>query len=199
MSVQNSLVESCDKILKSVRNSPLNYIVQETQFSIYITVRKTKVKFNVSNKLEAKCDDSTTMSNYAALEEAHKQLKNDYEEVVADSELKYAKIKELEEVIDNIHVKLTEKTLGDSKLEALNAKLENLSSENKAFKTENIEKKSELKKVKKRFEEKENALLSAVACNEALKDEVKSADAEKRKLSDYLKKLKLKQVKSSLS
>jgi hypothetical protein len=92
MFTQNSVVESCDKILKSARNSPLNYIVQETQFSLYITVRKTRAKLNGPHKLEADSDESKTANSYEALEEAYKKLKIDFEEVVLDSELKCAKI-----------------------------------------------------------------------------------------------------------
>ena len=58
MHFSNSFVESCDKILSSVRNSPLNFFFQETQFSIYITDRETEAKVKVFNnpKLESQTE-----------------------------------------------------------------------------------------------------------------------------------------------
>ena len=121
-------------------------------------------------------------------------LKNDFEEDVADSESKYEKIKELENVIENLHVKLTEKYSVDSKLETLSAKFDSISSENKAFKTENIEQKTELKKVNIKLKQKEDAYIETAAFNEDLIDELKAVNAEKEKT---LRLLEVKTGKSS--
>ena len=41
---KNSLEESCEQILKSLRSSYLNFIIQESPYSLYITVRKKFLK-----------------------------------------------------------------------------------------------------------------------------------------------------------
>ena len=40
----SNVQSSCDFILKEVRSSSLNYSVQETPFSLYLTIRKSLVK-----------------------------------------------------------------------------------------------------------------------------------------------------------
>jgi hypothetical protein len=65
--------------------------------------------------------------------------------------------KNLEKVVDNLHVKLSEKDAADNKLEAISAKLKFISSENITTKTDNSEKNIELEKEKKKLKQKEDS------------------------------------------
>ena len=56
MAIKLSVKNSCDSILKSVRKSCLNFSMQETPFSIYITVRKSLLKVN--SAIEESPDES---------------------------------------------------------------------------------------------------------------------------------------------
>jgi hypothetical protein len=54
MAAQNLIQEACNSIISGVRHSSLNYAINETPFSIYITVRKSgskiKAKKNISKE-----------------------------------------------------------------------------------------------------------------------------------------------------
>ena len=141
--------------------------------------------------MEPKKEEIDTTSGYKALEEAYKKLKNDYEEVVLDSEAKYGKIKDLEILVDNLHVKLSENDKADFKLKALQAQFENLSRENKTLKTEDSKMKTQLKKLERKLKETEDQYIETNDSNKALIDEIKVVTAEKKKALIQIKELKV--------
>ena len=107
MHFSNYVEESCDKILSSVKKSPLNFFVQENQFSIYITVRKTEAKVKVSNNSKLEPQTEKEGPKYDALQKAYEQLKEEHEEVINYSESQNLKIGDLERTVWNMHEKVT--------------------------------------------------------------------------------------------
>ena len=121
---------SCDFILKNVRSSSLNYSVQETPFSQFLTIRKSLVKIRsirsdfdprdcsqldteqssvkVPEKSTAKNpEDPIALHDHSKCQTKHKnlekflhKLQNEYEEVVIDVEAKYKTIRDLNEQIN---------------------------------------------------------------------------------------------------
>ena len=89
---------SCNNIMKSVRNSCLNFSLQETPFSLYLTVRKSKLKHLQASV--SKCENDLLNHNpdhlkcqakLQKVEEAFDNLKIDHEEAVFDAEIKLGK------------------------------------------------------------------------------------------------------------
>ena len=92
--------KSCNSIIQNIRSSPLNFSLQETPFSIYITVRKSVVKTkihqdvcqNVESELSPepasalKTELDSLNRKVKFLEEANNGLKKDYEEAVVQNE-----------------------------------------------------------------------------------------------------------------
>ena len=127
LTVQNS----CDFVLRSVRDSFLNYSIQETPFSLYLTVRKSfsRSKPDQSNPSAAsnqifsslvqnkmcKEEDSyleSLKTKLKSLEDSNRILQQDYEKATNDSEESYkkneqleARIKSYEKIAAEIHKK----------------------------------------------------------------------------------------------
>ena len=125
----NDVQSSCDFLLYSVRNSGLNFTSQETPFSIFLTLRKSFVKSfqpqikSEENKLFVKNLKAENLKEVnKKLEEALKNLKNDYEDAVADSEAKIKTIEELNNKIDILESKLVKTEATDAKNKAMEAK-----------------------------------------------------------------------------
>ena len=57
--------DSCDKILKEVRASNLHFLVQESPFSIYLTIRK---KFTKNITQSSRTTKPTDLNIYSELE-----------------------------------------------------------------------------------------------------------------------------------
>ena len=103
---------SCDFVTNSVRDSLLNYSIQETPYSLYLTIRKTFTRSSLFS------DQNSTLPNFAThenekqvetlkmrlktVEEDNMSLKNDYEDAVDDCEQCHARIKELETIVNNL-------------------------------------------------------------------------------------------------
>ena len=102
---------ACDMVINSARDSFLNYSLQETPYSIYLTIRKTFIRSNLTLdqnfcqvQLNTSCkqDDSEIRGlkvQVKHLEESNTALENKYIEAVDDCEQSYLKIKELETTI----------------------------------------------------------------------------------------------------
>ena len=112
---------SCENILHSVRRSGLNFSAQETPFSIYFTVRKSKLKskyphnqiLNSSFQVDAKntledeikatrkCYDDLLVK-YKHLENAHNKVRGCYKDAVDDCEVKNKSIEQLETKVKDL-------------------------------------------------------------------------------------------------
>ena len=80
MSPEESINDSCEQILKSIRSSNLNFYSTETPFSMYFTTRKSMAKILHPNK----CSPQTRRSDYddivKATEAENQQLKKQLSE-----------------------------------------------------------------------------------------------------------------------
>ena len=104
LSVQNS----CDFVIGSVRDSFLNYSIQETPFSLYLTIRKSFSKVNSnSNQIsfglqqkkvheEQVQDHESLRIKLKSVENSNRILQQNYEEATNNSEESYKEIKQLE-------------------------------------------------------------------------------------------------------
>jgi hypothetical protein len=107
---------SCDLIMNRVRDSSLNFSMQETPFSLYLTIRKTFVKSSPTslyqNSSTAAQVNTTEIkdlkSKLRAAEESNSTLKSLYEEAVEDNEHTHIKVKELEKLLDDIECKVNQ-------------------------------------------------------------------------------------------
>ena len=85
--------KACQSVLNSIRSTNLHYGIQETPFSIHITVRKSLKKSSIVSEQESpKVNDSVSQemtklnSRCTFLEQANEALKLDYEAEVNESE-----------------------------------------------------------------------------------------------------------------
>ena len=140
----------CNLVTNTVRSMPLNYSIQETPFSIYVTVRKSLSK-NASDIVNMKSE--STDEKIKKLERVNQSLIDNLEEAVLESEEKSNTILELKEKVDILLEKLevsdqirdkinAVNALKDSEIEALTAGNKKLTTENKALKVD-LEKVSE--------------------------------------------------------
>ena len=115
MSAKN-LEKSCDMILNGVRNSCLNFSIQETLYSLYLTVRKSLAKnksaqdaeskehtVNAKNLSETQLKEEikTLKKKLNEAEESNLRFQHECEEAVNESEECYKKMKMLETKVVN--------------------------------------------------------------------------------------------------
>ena len=102
----NSVQKGCEAIINCVRDSSLNFSLQETPYSMYITLRKSFVKSRkapnfLDLKSGLKINDyknelEILRNQLIGAEKKNNSLKNSYEETLIDSEASYKKIEHLE-------------------------------------------------------------------------------------------------------
>ena len=86
----------------------LNYSIQETPYSLYLTIRKSFAKSSsfeqfLSNVGPQNFTEIETLKmKLKTAEEANLMLTKNYEEAVNDCEVSYAKIKDLENTLDEL-------------------------------------------------------------------------------------------------
>ena len=115
MAAFNNVKASSDFLLHSVRSSGLNYVCQETPFSIFLTVRKTFVKSttpsNTTSILEPeKCNvkQEKLLEDNNSLKEAFNRLKNDYGDAIEQCESYSQVIEELNKTNQVLNKKLSD-------------------------------------------------------------------------------------------
>ena len=114
MAVVQNVKNSCDKVLTSVRDSSLNFSLQETPFSIYITIRKSflRCRSDSLDKKPSKYKEEQTSGKSQELEDLitklkseekiNLALKNNYEEAIEDSAKCYQRIQDLENQVERL-------------------------------------------------------------------------------------------------
>ena len=114
MAVVQNVKNSCDKVLTSVRDSSLNFSLQETPFSIYITIRKSFLRCrsdsldkNPSNYKEEQTSGKSQeledlITKLKSEEKINLALKNNYEEAIEDSAKCYQRIQDLENQVERL-------------------------------------------------------------------------------------------------
>ena len=166
--------DSYCSILKTIRSSPLNFALQETPYSIQITIRKSLrngLNFESSSFSSPQHDssqtslhklqeeNSTLFSRCKSFEKDYVQLKAELEDNVLEIETKNEGIRSLESRIEILHDKLEAKEkqliLTNSKLckvieeeRVFKKKHEAVCNEKKNLKSENEDLKSEVNNLK---------------------------------------------------
>ena len=103
------LLSSCQSILNQVRKTNLNFSLQETPFSIYLTVRKSFVKSRIvlDNPVNHVDKDSEYLkSKLALLQIEHEKLKGSLRESLEENETKTSIISNLEKKIGDLRTEI---------------------------------------------------------------------------------------------
>ena len=202
------LISSCQLILNQVRKSNLHFSVQETPFSIYMTVRKSFVKTRSVPEINLLDNESEHLqSKLTLLQIEYGKLNENFRESLDQNESKTYNIAKLEEKIGDLHTELNKKddllnsaeTKTLDSIRALQVKHEKICAENKNLKHENEDLKKEinstnvaLKGARKEVKENSHRLGKKM---EALEDEVKTLldfkitkEAEEKDLKAKMKK-----------
>ena len=181
-----------DKILNCVRSSNLNFATQETPYSLYLTIRKSKVKKNNQQSsilMNDNHENEGLVKENLSLKETLQNLKRNLD------------------ASEDFTIKLEEK-LASAEAKVLKAYKENLKKDDEMKTLKNVIKnnnedifnleceKRELKKdMKKKVHDLEKSNLAHLNSIETLKQEVKKQKDEKLKLDKKIKQLE-KKVKS---
>ena len=160
------LAQDCsDQVLKCVKDSNLHFVVKETPFSLYITLRKKFVTENNSNNLEPKENDQVQ-----TLEESliSLQTENDaLDQENSDIRTRYEEMKvingELSEKLSQAKTELCDWMSSYSSVEKANEEtleeIEVLKGANKRFIEDNSRHKTESKSLKKDLKKYLNLIL----------------------------------------
>ena len=109
-----SVKTSCDFIINSVRDSSLNFSLQETPYSLYLTIRKTFSKASLSSEQnstlslpslvsdQTQKEINTLKQKLEYVQDSNESLKSDLNEAVDECEQCHVQIKNLESTIDEI-------------------------------------------------------------------------------------------------
>ena len=190
-----NLEKSCQEIINCVNGSSLNYSVNITPFSMYITIRKSlsRKKFQpkshpVSDCVEASCDRLVHLEQQAEslkieLKKAEAEslsLKHEFEEALDDSESNYneneilrAKISEYENKTEATVTQSRTKSDTIKQLKQENSELQEL--------VQNTERES--RGLKKSLSEKEKELYNLV---KESKDEAQQSQIPKSKFDELI-------------
>ena len=180
MPTNNYLQGSCNSILNTIRDSYLNYAVQETPFSIYITIRKSEARFKAPRN---NCDQVKTEDVSSKSQEVLNRLKNDYVTAITELEEKNEYITKLEGLLKNSDEKL-------SKLEPLEEQFNKILEENKLLKQGIDTKNIEIEKVTDKLRDCEERNYEACAANKKLQNQMKILSTENTKIKSYRDKVK---------
>ena len=113
---------SCDMVLNSVRTSSLNFSVQETPYSIYLTIRKSfskssdpQAQFLMAEQSDTIIDIESLSKKLSSSESEILSLKNKFEEAINECEIYTKEIEALGKKIKNSEQKnnVKEKALKD--------------------------------------------------------------------------------------
>ena len=116
MVAKSSVLETCDNILQHIRSSHLNFLVQESPFSLFVTIRKSfnqklegkylddKNDYN-QNLQDQKSQNPILHSKSDMLEHERSELLRDYEEEVSVSEALTIELKNTKSKLNNLETK----------------------------------------------------------------------------------------------
>ena len=192
------LETSCNLIVKSVRNSCLNFSMQETPFSLYLTIRKTFAKNTheapTLQPLATKLENDTFLKDeikqlevkLSEAESMNQRLKCECEELSNNSEEKHKQLQILEAKFSNHKddkIKLgSELESVEKKWKVLHKEVREKNKQNYELKKENEFILDDLTKLKSNF-----ATLSATVNKEKMKEEKKQKKKESKEFLDNLK------------
>ena len=180
------LAQDCsDQVLKCVKDSNLHFVVKETPFSLYITIRKKFVTENNSNNLEPKENDQvqTLEESLISLQTEHDALDQEN----SDIRTRYEEMKvingELSEKLSQAKTELCDWMSSYSSVEKANEEtleeIEVLKGANKRFIEDNSRHKTESKSLKKDLKQKEKEVFELETKIEKLEGKEKKSREEK--------------------
>ena len=160
-----SMKSSCDLVLNSVRSSNLNYMCQETPFSIFLTIRKSYLKtFNPAVQITTMTSSDTKLE---LMEKAFERLKCDHEEVIAENESHLKTIITLEEKVEILHNKID---VDEVRIKSFEVKVKTMENEMNRIDKKQVHTTEEKKALNVEVEE---ALKKLAGCRKSLKTEAK--------------------------
>ena len=198
---------SCDKIMAEVHKSKLHYLVQESPFSIYLTLRKkfTPEAYQANNSFATEVSTVTNISSdkLAQVIKENASLKTDLENVHSEFAASKDIIEELESKIDSAesseykhHKEIQQWKLSLEKKEdeviALNKSLKANNQDISTMKGENNQMKKVLKAKEKEIYNLDNVNLNQLENIRRIKEDSKKLKVEKTNLEKQLKKFEKK-------
>ena len=187
-----AIFSTYDRIMNCVRSSNLNFACQETPYSLYLTIRKSKVKN------DNKQSSSPVIGNY------------EVESLVKENLSLRERLRNLENKLDAFEDtnKMLEEKLASAEGKVLKAYKENLKNEDEMKNLRNVikdnnndisklkcEKKEVMKEMKKKVHDLDKSNLAHKNSIESLKQDVKKQKDEKSRLEKQTKQLE-KKIKS---
>ena len=201
MASQTDARQTCDMLISSIRDSNLNFFVQETPFSAFINIRKTFCKGGTMNYKNLVHKDK----QHEKLKQENKLLKEKLEEKNVQLEASKEDMRALQsrlekaenELFENVQNKKTSETKQGDEILKLKSVISSL-------KLEGVEADKALKSQEKivyNLEKKNKNLVEQVATMKAAKNDLKS---DKLNLMNEVKALKMKtfaqkKMKSSIT
>ena len=185
MSSKIALQTSCNSILNNVRNSSLNYALHETPFSIYITLRKTEVKFKDTSNIYSVPVKS---ENASVDNKAYHAVKDDLVDALKELEAKCEHIKRLENSLENYDEKL-------SKYLFLEEKYVKITAENKSLASKIVTSDKELEN---RLRDYKRIGEEALDNNKKLLEEIKCLKDHNDRLETSTKKLNAQMISNQI-
>ena len=139
-----SAEETCHQVLQTLRSSSLIFLVQESPYSAYITIRKryrkeafrTGVSYQPGKNFEAL---NTLKVAHENLIRCYDEMKQKFEETLSECEELHNKATENKMIVNNLHQKLTKAEAESNSKQILESKCEKLVADKKAIKNENDE------------------------------------------------------------
>ena len=200
--LQQNVQASCVQILSSVRSSNLNFSCQETPFSIYLTIRKSPIKFHhvsealtqglapvqnavIDNLVKTTVDENTALKN--VLEELETELeasKNIAKTLEAKIDSAEAKVFSQHKEVQQWREALSKK---DDEIKALKNVIKNDKTEILKDRSEQSQLKKILKSKEKEIYNLENAKQNQQDTIKTLKEVTNKLKQEKTKLEKEIK------------
>ena len=110
MASESSPHNACSQIIFNLKTSKLNYVVKETPYSAYITIRKKFIRSVESNQEPLEFDDKTNQVKEAVKEvESLKQKNNDLGCQIALSNVEMGELEVKYEALERENIKLEDK------------------------------------------------------------------------------------------
>ena len=103
-----SALETCDLILGHVKTSSLNFSIQETPFSVYLTLRKS---FNQSSRRFSNPETYTSSSNPTQSKETLEKLETELQNLRFEQNLLKAKNDDLEKANEDLAKKYEDEVI----------------------------------------------------------------------------------------
>ena len=181
------VIETCEFLLSSIKSSNLNFNLQETPFSVHISIRKTfikdksgEIRASQIEKVDPSAKDLELKNRDLEIHVNHLEVeKIASDDTVNDlaNKLEQAKI-EIIELLDEKNKIVKTKGIADNKMAEKQTEMDILRSNTKNNKLENEKLKSELKAAKKVNNANEKKIFSFESRNAKLLENLKQKKTE---------------------